>query len=161
MYSFETTLDGVVQTSVEYYLSDDLNRKRPFAALDFFSSELSIEHPAFYTLKFNPSKAQWRYLVTLSKDYTGNTLSIKDTKDVPTVAFKLTKNEVLTKGSTVSFESVNVADQEQVMKIPYSESPLTDFDLIIQRIDNGDEIEIKKLPNPSALNLNQEIHITI
>lgn len=160
-YSFEATIDGVVHMPVDYFLSDDLNQKRPFAVLDFFSSELSLEYSTHYTLTFNPSKAQWKYLVTLGKDYTGNTLFIKDTKDEPTVAFKLTRNEVLTKGSTVSFESVNIADQEKVKEITFSEAPIADFDLIIKRNDNGDEIEIKKLPNPSILNLNQEIHITI
>lgn len=160
-YSFKPTIDGMAQATESFYVSDDLMKDRPLMVLDFFSSELSYASTKTYTLQFEAKKTQWKYVVTLNKDYTGNTISIRDTKDTPTVAFKKVDGTTLTKGSTLAFESVKVANANSAEKIPFSEAPVSDFDLIIKKDDNGDETEIKYLPNPSIQSPKQEMYLSI
>lgn len=158
-YTFTPTTDNVEQSPELYYLSEDLPQLRPFAVLDFFSSELSHVSPKAYTLQFNAKKSQWKYQVSLGKDYTGSTISVNDTRDTPEITFKNTGGNDLSRGKVLTFASFKASNNNEAAEIAYDETPISDFDLVIEK--NGDRTEIKGLPNPSVHIPKTEMHINI
>jgi len=157
-YTFKLSIDGSDQNPQHVFLCNELQRSKPTAVLEFFSSELSFDDPKSYTLKFEAREEQWKYMVMLKKDYSGSTISIKDTRETPLVAFKNEVNDYA-KGSTLTFESVEVDNDSNAMELKYSEEPIKDFSLIIEK--NGVQNEVKGLPNPSTHQVKPEMYINI
>ncbi len=158
-YTLTPEVDDVAQEAISYYLAKNLKQLRPFALIDFYSSELDYENIKNYTLQFEAKTAQWTYMLNLGKDYTGSTISIEDTRDSPEITFKSTGAADLTAGSILTFESFDVDDNSVEAEIAYSQTPIADFDLVITK--NGDQTEIQGLPNPSIQHTKTEMHINI
>lgn len=158
-YTMTPEVDDVAGDSTSYYLAKNLKQLRPFAIIDFYSSELAYNSVKNYTLQFEAKTAQWTYLLNLGKDYTGSTISIEDTRDSPEIAFKSTGGADLTAGSVLTFESFDADDDTTEAEIAYNQTPIADFDLVIEK--NGDRTEIQGLPNPSIHHTKTEMHINI
>jgi len=159
VYTVTPEVDDVAQEAIAYYMAKDLIQLRPFAIIDFYSSELDYENVKNYTLQFEAKTNQWTYLLNLGKDYTGSTISIEDTRDTPEITFKSTGEEDLTEGSILTFSSFEVDDDSVEAAIAYHQTPIADFDLVIEK--NGDRTEIQGLPNPSIHHTKTEMHINI
>jgi len=157
-YTLQKTEDNVDKDPEHYFLSNELKKKRPFAALEFYASELSYSEVKSYTLQFEARKAQWKYVLMLNKDYSGSTISIKDSNDVPAVAFKKEGSDY-SKGQIVAFQSVEINNPSKEVKLSYNEKAVTDFDLIIEK--NGLKAEVKSLPNPSIHQVKSEMYLSI
>lgn len=159
LYTFSHSIDEVAQADERYYLAQDLKHLRPFAIVDFYSSELDYENTKTYTLQFEAKRSQWTYLLSLSKDYSGYTIGIEDTRDNPEASFKSTGDNALTEGSVLTFSSFKASDDSQELEIPFDETSIPDFDLILEK--NGDRTELQGLPNPSIHHTKTEMHINI
>lgn len=159
LYTFSTEVDEVAQPDELFYLAQDLVKLRPFAIIDLYSSELSYARANRYSIQFEAKKAQWKYLLNLGKDYTGSTISIQDTRDTPEITFKSTGRNDLSSGSLLTFESFKADNEAEAAEIGYSDKPIPDFDLIIEK--NGNRIEVSGLPNPSIQDTKTEMHINI
>jgi len=159
LYTITPTIDDVEQAEEAYYLGRDLKKLRPFAVIDFYSSELDYENVKTYTIQFEAKTSQWKYMLNLGKDYTGSTITIEDTRDIPEIIFKSTGGNDLSEGNVLTFSSFDADDDTQEVEIAFNQTPIADFDLVIEK--NGDQTEIQGLPNPSIHHTKTEMHINI
>ncbi|GAB5526577.1 MAG: hypothetical protein Roseis2KO_44490 [Roseivirga sp.] len=158
-YQLEATEDGIKKPVDSFYVSEMLWKARPFALIDIFTQELDYSSPKNYYIRLGAKKAHWVYHVNLSKDYTGSTISIEDGREAPEVLFKVQGNVNLAKGKTLMFKAYKADDPHARAKIRFSEKPLTDFKLVIEK--NGTKTEIAGLPNPAIDQVKTEMHINI
>ena len=158
-YKFTVKEDNVAKAPVHFYLADHIKKLKPFGILDFFTSELNFNSPKNYVLHFDPKESQWTYQVNLQKDYTGSVVTLVDNRESPEITFKSTGNTSLLKGKVLTFESFQANDQNAKALIPFEQSPIDYFQLVITK--NGDQTVMKNLPNPSVREPKSEIHINI
>lgn len=158
-YVLEATEDGQTKPAEAIYSSEILWKTRPFALIDIFTRQLSYEKPKNYFLRLGAKKVTWVYRVNLTKDYTGSSISIEDQRESPEVFFKLVGNASLAKGQSLKFRAFQIDKPGHTAQIAFSETPIKDFKLIIEK--NGTKTEIAGLPNPAIDQVKTEMHINI
>lgn len=158
-YSLGLIEDDVDQETNHLYLSEGLWRKRPFVIADIFSSQLDYQQIKEYSISLSSKRSTWTYLINLSKDYTGSTISIEDARESPEVFFKQTGPNSQKAGDTLRFTTYKINQPDEEAEIAFQESPIADFNLIIEK--NGTKTEIRGLPNPAIDQVKTEMHINI
>ncbi len=158
-YILEATEDGQTKPAEAIYSSEILWKTRPFALIDIFTRQLSYDKLRSYFLRLDVKRVNWLYQVNLTKDYTGSSISIEDQRESPEVFFKLVGNTSQIKGKSLRFRAFQIDKPGHTALIAYSETPISDFKLIIEK--NGTTTEIAGLPNPAINQGKTEMHINI
>lgn len=158
-YLLEATEDGQKKEAVAIYSSETLRKTKPFALIDIFTNQLSYDSEKKYVLNMLVKKATWVYRVNLGKDYTGSTISIKDERESPEVLFKIAGNTNQENGKTLTFHAYKASSPGKRAQIKFSETPISEFKLLIEK--NGTTTEIAGLPNPAINQVRTEMHINI
>lgn len=153
-YVLKTLINGVVEDATEVIIFNRYQYSNLWA-LFLLSIDGDVDYeelPNESNLTFSSTAAKWVYNVMLGRDFSGGTISIKNTKLGDPVLFAETSVlDDYIKGETVVFES-NQA-------ITKSDTPLTNFQLVAESDET--ELTINKLPNPAHNQVNSIVYLKI
>ncbi|MCE7991895.1 MAG: hypothetical protein HEP71_07940 [Roseivirga sp.] len=158
-YLLTATEDGQEKEAYAVYASEELWKTRPFALMDIFTSQLDYNNVKTYYIRLAGKRIVWTYRVNLGKDYSGSDISIEDSRENPEVLFKMVGNTNQASGKTLTFKSYRADIPDKRARIRFKQTPINDFNLIIEK--NGTKTEIKGLPNPPIDQVKTEMHINI